>query len=382
MAGYIFSLDSLEALSESIENGVYGTVMSPPKKNGWLQHHEGTFGDYCTMKAGDNVYFFIERNIYGIGTFVDIEYDCKFNNYPQSSYPQNFRYDDIKEEILYDICNISENIRWICTFKPSPFFFKCGVDTDDILTSNPNKFKVLRTFWKRSFIKIDDEENKALKDIILKRNEEYIFNNDSNTAFEFNDKMHRLIENKLQDGRYYFDIKPIAESCIKDNKIRHEMSLEAGILHQISNKVKGTINIFGHWDYLSHQVPASPFKPIDYMDKMDVFGYRYIYGFDTISKYLLMELKKDAATGENIEQTMKYVDWIREEYAFGDYSMIEAFLVAEDFSDDVIEYAKGIAERNYIIGRRPIHSRKWTNLKLVRYAYDIDLGKFVFSLVE
>lgn len=26
---------------------------------------------------------------------------------------------------------------------------------------------------------------------------------------------------------------------------------------------------FGTWDYVSHQVAASPFKPIDYMDKND-----------------------------------------------------------------------------------------------------------------
>ncbi|WP_400246667.1 hypothetical protein AB3U99_07445 [Niallia sp. JL1B1071] len=45
---------------------------------------------------------------------------------------------------------------------------------DDVLASNPDKFRILRAFWKVSFIKIDDEENKALRDIILKRNEEHL----------------------------------------------------------------------------------------------------------------------------------------------------------------------------------------------------------------
>lgn len=33
---------------------------------------------------------------------------------------------------------------------------------------------------------------------------------------------------------------------------------------------------------------------------------------------------------------MKYVDWINQEYAHGDYSMIEAYVVAADFPDSVV----------------------------------------------
>lgn len=38
------------------------------------------------------------------------------------------------------------------------------------------------------------------------------------------------------------------------------------------------------------------------MDKMDVFGYRYIQGYKTKSKYLVIEVKRDAAGLEVIEQ--------------------------------------------------------------------------------
>jgi hypothetical protein len=47
---------------------------------------------------------------------------------------------------------------------------------DDVLASNPDAFKMLRVLWKLSFIKIDDVENKALYDIILKSNENEITN--------------------------------------------------------------------------------------------------------------------------------------------------------------------------------------------------------------
>jgi hypothetical protein len=124
LAGYIFSLNKIEALNESIMNGIFGTVMSPPKKSGWIQHHEATFADYCKMKHGDNMYFFKDRNIYGIGTLLNLGSDCKFNNYPGASSPHNLKYDDIKQNILLDIGEGSENIRWICAFKPAPFFFQ------------------------------------------------------------------------------------------------------------------------------------------------------------------------------------------------------------------------------------------------------------------
>lgn len=382
MAGYIFNLDKINSLSESIKNGVYGTKMSKPTNKVWKTHHEATFADYCTMKSGDNVYFFIDRKIYGIGTMVNIEGSCRFNNYPNASYPENFQYNDIKDNMLYNIGDDSENIRWICTFKPEPYFFKMGIDMDDALASNPNKFRMLRAFWKRSFIKIDDEENNALKDIILKRNEEYIFNNNESSVFKFEDKLHIDIKNKLSLKSYYFNITPMLEFCNNDKKLKHEMALEASLLMQITSRISDTLRIFGNWDYLSHQVPASPFKPIDYMDRMDVFGYRYIKGYKTISKYLVVELKKDSASIDDIEQVLKYVDWVREEYAFGDYSMIEAALVANSIGEDVVKYAENIAERNYTIGRRPVKSARWTNLKLIQYLYDDKLGIVEFDLVN
>lgn len=127
---------------------------------------------------------------------------------------------------------------------------------------------------------------------------------------------------------------------------------------------------FGTWDYVSHQVAASPFKPIDYMDKMDVFGYRYIKGFKTISKYLVIEIKKDAANDDVIDQIMKYVDWINQEYAHGDYSMIEAYVVAADFPDSVVNKKNEQCIRNFTKGYRPTQACTWNKCDLIKYVYD------------
>lgn len=58
-------------------------------------------------------------------------------------------------------------------------------------------------------------------------------------------------------------------------------------------------------------------------DHIYFFNNRKIYGI--------------AANDDVIDQIMKYVDWINQEYAHGDYSMIEAYVVAADFPDSVVK---------------------------------------------
>lgn len=338
------------------------------------------------MKPGDNVYFFIDRKIYGIGELVNLSLDCKFKNYPNADVPETPNHNETRKLMLLD--NINELMifdskdkqpitnlrnRCLCIFMYSPYFFKTGVDMDDILSYRPNSFKMLRALWKLSFIKIDDEENMALKSIILKRNEESLHSGEH--TYSFSNKIHTSILTKLTP-EHRLTSRTLMDICSRRNLLNHEMALELGIIDILSSN---SPSIFGCWDYISHQVVASPFKPIDYMDKMDIFGYKYIPGFPVISQYLVMELKKDAATNEGIEQLMKYVDWINKEYTFEDYSMITAYMVASDFSEDVIAYARNICIRNFMRGIRPTVSLTWNNIRLIRYAYSDN--KLVFTEV-
>ena len=58
MAGYIFSLDNLDALRLYTRNGVpYATKLSTPNGH-WKGHHEGMFADYDAMREGDKTSFF------------------------------------------------------------------------------------------------------------------------------------------------------------------------------------------------------------------------------------------------------------------------------------------------------------------------------------
>ncbi|MGV3762700.1 hypothetical protein [Parapedobacter sp.] len=374
MAGYLFSLDNDESLKKCILAGVYSTRLSSPKNGAWSISHEGTFADYSTMEAGDNIYFFIKRKIYGIGTLVDVGGDCKFLNYPHADMPINYDYADIQEHMLIESDNDSDRQRFICTFSPSPHFFTAGIDMDDVLSSAPEKFKILRAFWKLSFIKFSDDENEAFKSIILRRNINAIFApSDQNTFLTGHEQSHNNIAQIVAGNSHYrMRIAPFLEPITnEDGSLRHEMAIEAALLHQLSIGDESTTHMFGEWDYLSHQVIASPFKPVDYMDKMDVFGYKYIPNErPLIARFLVVEIKKDVFKSQDLLQLMKYVDWIKEEYAFGDYGIIDAFAVAHSFEDDVIEKLNELTERKYVYGVRPSISAEWRNTKLVRYSYD------------
>ena len=108
------------------------------------------------------------------------------------------------------------------------------------------------------------------------------------------------------------------------------------------------------------------------MDKMDIFGYKNIIGYDTISKFVIIEIKKDQAEIEVIDQIMKYVDFVTESYAHGDYSMIEAYVVSLNFSEEVIKRRNEICVRNYSVGSRPARACAWSDVKLITYNYSRD----------
>lgn len=356
MAGYVISIGNKneEELFEMISTGVYGTILNIKKT--WSQQNEGTLADYLSMKSGDHVYFFRDRKIYGVGELIGVgDHDCKLLNYKGSDVPNT--YPITQKEMVIN----NPSVRFICTFKPKPAYFKKGLDMDYVLQSNPEAFRMLRVFWKLSFIKIDDKEDKALFDIVLRENEIYL--SAENYQIQPNYSLHDKLMDKSSKELNLSLGKIIQESRVT-NKFKREMSLEAAVIERLSNS-----NVFGNWDYVSHQVVASPFKPVDYMDKMDIFGYKFITGFDTISKYLVMELKKDRIGNEVVNQTMKYVDWINQEYSNGDFDMIEAFIIANEFDEGVIEHCENFAIRKFT-KNKPAINKVWNNLKLIKYEVD------------
>ena len=363
MAGYVFAIgdvDPVEVIKKCVETGVYSTNINTLSSNPF----EGTLTDYISMRPGDNIYFFCRRKYYGVGELVSVGDDCKYCNYPDSTLRQNYKYEDIADSLLVDYGKDSEKNRWICTFKGAPYMFEEGIDTDEILQYKPSTFKILRAFWKVSFIKLGDEENESLKEIFLLRHQNEIEN--KSKIFSVSDSVHDSIR-KRNLSAYTITPWKLLETVANEKRLRHEMGLEAGVVYDLCHD---RLNDLGHWDYVSHQVIASPFKPIDYMDKIDVFAIRYLEETKIPCKFLVAELKKDAASRSTIDQVMKYVDWVCNEYAYRDYGAIEACIIAYEYEKDVIDYYKDIVQRYYSLGSHPIRNKQWSALKLLKYRWE------------
>nr|WP_289039534.1 hypothetical protein [uncultured Allobacillus sp.] len=195
MAGYIMTFNDLDALKKAAMTGLYSTKIKVPINDRWKTHHEYTAADFATMKQGDNIYLFHKRKIYGIGELVNINGDCKFLNFPHANKPNKFlKKDIINDAIVADKGWIEREQRWVCTFIPSPHFFNKGIDMDAALKSDPSAFKMLRAFEKLSFVKIDDVENQALKNIIVK-----------------------VFEDKMNNSNYYLSDK----TSVTHDRIKH-----------------------------------------------------------------------------------------------------------------------------------------------------------------
>ena len=363
MAGYVFAIggeaDPIDVIRECAEKGVYSTHL-----NGLSPiPFEGTLADYISMKPGDNIYFFCKRRYYGIGELVSVGPDCKYCNYPHSSRREAFSYEDISDALLVDYGIGSPNCRWICTFKGAPYFFEEGIDTDEILTYKPDTFKILRAFWKVSFIKLGDEENESLKEIFLLRHQSEIKTHTG--IFPENNNTHLAIAaNNLTN--YIITPQDMLYTCTIRDRVKHEMALEATVVYDLCHD---RIPYLGSWNYVSHQVIASPFKPIDYMDKIDVLAIRHLPNTCIPCKYLVAELKKDLADNDTIDQVLKYVDWVCSEYAYGDYGLIDACIIAAEYPDSIASYYRRVVQRYYTLGSHPVRNNQWNRLTLLKYTY-------------
>jgi hypothetical protein len=313
---------------------------------------------------------------------VTIDGACSFVNFPGASVPVVPAYEDVKTEMLRDEGPGSINQRWLCTFAGDPGIFVKGVDIDDVLASDPQAFKSLRAMQSVSFARMDDRETQSLRDAILRENAEWLDHGVlTGGAFEDNSTVtHESLATRMTPA-HKLDAAPLLHACALGTYLKHEMALEAGLVSQLVNAEAGTTSVFGTWDYVTHQVLASPFKPLSWADRMDVFGYSYLEGFEpTRSKFLVVEAKKDAATVDVVDQVMKYVDWVRDEYGGGDYSTIEAFVVASSFPQAVVDHAIEGGRRIHTVGRRPAVVKEWSQLTLVVYEFDTESSKISFSL--
>ncbi len=379
MSGYIMNLSSRASLEMYIRSGAYGTIIKKPKRGYWENANEMTMADYLTMRPGDLIFFFLKRQIYGVGRLVG--FPCAGRelvalcNFPGSSEPRIQPPTDVQDYLWRE--DGEENIRWVVFFKPNPCFFTHGLDMDEVLEAdNKGVVRSLRVFEKRSFVQIDDEEAQVILDLIVRRNEAVLNDPGAHPDSVFPDvsgPVHAKVAG-TDLTRHELDMEPLLRRHASGGMIGHEALIQAWLVGKLVQRDPVVTGFFGEWDFIANQVPASPQKPVCYMDRIDIFGNvtrPLNSGLPrTVVRYKIVEVKKDSVEDiETIDQLMKYVDWTAHTRCGGDYAMIDAYLVAHGFSEDVITYTSTGTARRHVVPRRPYRTQDWSRLALVRYGY-------------
>lgn len=402
MPGWVIDLSDEKFLELYVQSGVYGTRFKKPEGNSWNNPQEKTIADYALIEEGDLVFFFLKRKIYGIGKVVGLNTkrgrQAVFFNYPDSILPENFptgREDCLWPEQFDNNYWSSEDragsdIRFVIFFKPCPTFFKSGLDMDFVLQSDSKGvINQLRAFERRSFIKMDDEETGLLVELFTR------VSNTTPEIYGYSEATSETVSTRVEDSDIFdFDPRKLIMRSVTHKGFAREAIMQIAFAYGLRYRNTDITNAFGTWDYICNQVSASPFKPISAMEFIDIFGYSYKSLNSNlpraIKKFFIIELKRGNLTeGRSlarfekdsgyVAQALKYVDWVANYRAGGDYNLIKAFLVASGFSRRIIDFAREARTRNYVLPRRPFKSDRWDGLSLVEYS--VEEGRLVFNEV-
>lgn len=369
--------------------GMYGTnlrLQNNSVDSMWSNVKEATFADYYSMRAGDLLFFFFNRQIYGVARLKNIGVDCKYWGFDGANRPVVYTDNDIAASRLTN--TITPQNRCVCFFEPVELF-EHAVDMDEALMAYPTSFKSLRVIQDRSFIKLDDEESLALLAVLKRKNESVLPGATPDVRYEaFDSACHDAALQKVRTSDcYYFTARSLLSNyrVWKDTGIQHEMAIEAAL---VDNLTRQSSPAFEKLDYVSHQVSASPAKPVEYMEWIDVFGYKVSSELSAlgvpiqfaIDKYYVIEIKRDDLflprpnRGKEVKavanQLMKYVDWVAKNHANGSYPMVKGIVVAKNFDDGFIEYCKTVCLRNYNNGYRDATPAVWDTFELIKYSFD------------
>jgi len=367
-----------------MKHGAYGTrIRKPPRLGRWTPNIELILADYMTMRPGDLVFFFRRRLIYGVGRLLGFQVGNQevvaFENFPGSTLYET-EPPDAADEYLWQEDG-EELLRWVVLFEHCPHFFKRGLDMDEVLQSDVKHVaRTLPAFGVVAFDKMEDEEAQLILDLLLRQNEPYFNGAGETEAWAYSDEsdaQHRSVKDRGEElQEHLVKLHELIDrySDTRTGVVRHEALIQAWVARGLAHRDVGVTSVLGDWDYLANQVPASPHKPVQYMDKMDLFGLVYRTFEPSISattvRYKIVEIKKDRVTSsEAVEQLMKYVAWVAHTRAGGDYGPVEAYFVARGFSEDVLTYVREEVARDYIIPRRPYGPRTWDRLTLIEYRY-------------
>jgi len=318
--GYHVFLVGENNFNISIERGIYGSVYSQgsPKSE---QMNSEVIASFTGIREGDFIFFYVKnKGIYGL---------WKTNCEP--FYDKTPIWNDTGQVYPYRIC-----------FEPTVRKFSKPVAMSDILDLR-DKGKIwtfdLGAITKKSHHPITTNEGKEIIRLLLRNNP--IFSEPDIISKPY------LNPNKT--------LLPISLECDKKGHLRYEGYLNAWFMQSFTRgKLRELIGDYR--DFLS-------FVPTSFNKVMDIFltHVTKVDSVDILHKYSCIELKTGTISDEELNQIIKYENWLIRKLTDGDAEMVQSILVGFDFDNKVIEYwrkRKTIEEKTVRLIKYKVNSQK------------------------
>ena len=324
MGNHIF-LASKENFEKCLEYGVYGGISHSLERI-----NSEIIAGFEAIRPGDLIFFYVRNiGIYGLWKATSRPFLDKERNVwgrKDQLYP-------------YRVC-----------FEPSIRYFPKPIVLSDILDLR-DKGKIwtfdLGTITKKSHQPITTEEGKELIRLLLRNNP--IFYPLTQISEPFSATQDAL---------------PLKLETDRKGQIKIEGYLNAWFMRSFAQgKLKSVIGEY--YDFLNH-VPTS-FNTV-----MDIFltHVTQVDGVDVLHKFTCVELKTGICDEENLNQLVKYENWLTRKLADGDSEMVQSILIGFDFDDKVREY---VQKRKFIEEK---------SVRLLKYRVTPEQDDIILSEVE
>lgn len=312
--GYHILLATRENFDASIKIGVYGGKKSIGTKKS-AQLNSEIISSFSTIRPGDFILFYVKNvGVYGLWKAASTSFydETPILSDPQQIYP-------------YRIC-----------FEPTVRKFLKPIALSDVLDLK-DKGKIwtfdLGIFTRKNHNPITTEEGKEFLRLLLRNNPVF------------------YPAGKIPNPYFPKNPRPLLVKLDCDNKgrIRYEGYLSAWFTKAFAQgKLK---NIVGEYKDFINYVPTS-FNTV-----MDIFltHVTTVDSIDILHKFTCIELKTGTAIEKDLNQILKYEDWLTRKIAGGDAEMVQSILVAHELDNDV---------RQYVAKRKTIEDK---TVRLIRY---------------
>ncbi|RKZ02260.1 MAG: hypothetical protein DRQ10_00345 [Candidatus Hydrothermota bacterium] len=304
--------------------GVYG---APKGKNSATNAE--IVASLSVIKPGDFIFFYVKNvGIYGVWKVISHPFYDETPIYSDRVYPYRILFEPVIREfeepiLLHEILDLRD--------KGKIWTFDMGM------------------FTKKNHFPITSQEGIEILRLLLRNNPVF-------KPVRRLKNPYRPINRRPLWKRFEFDSK---------GRFRYEGHLNAWLAKSF---VDGELrDVFGDYFDVINYVPTSFNKIMDFF----LTHVTRVDSIDILHKFTCLELKTGTVKEKDLEQLIRYENWIARKLADGDFDMVQSILIGFDFDDSVIEF---VAKRNKLEHRK---------VRLLKYeVMDISLGRIALHEIN